>query len=889
MFIFSIVMAVYNVEKYVAEAIESVVHQDFGFENNIQLILVDDGSEDNSGAICDEFKERYPNNICVIHQGNAGVSVARNQGKILATGKYINFLDSDDKLSLNTCSLVAQFFEEHGDEVDLVAIPLLFFEGRHGNHILNYKFNKGTRVIDLSDEYDCIQLSMSAAFSKREALAGIDFDTRLKYAEDAKVCLQLLNIKKKIGVLKEAKYWYRKRIGEIRSAVDNSAKNKSWYTEYLKYFVYDTFEYLNAKKMAIPKFIQYTIMYHLQWHFLTNISTIKEAIGDETKEYIQLLIGSLKYIEDIIILKQKNIYSEHKCALLCMKYDELPEIYYGHDDVAVCVENNLIGFFSDRVIKLETIQKLNDGFLVEGKVNFLRTKQPYLVEIFGLREDGESIKCELFKGKLLDKKFLQSHLLDEYIFSLKLTDEKAPRNITFYLKINGIKLKNQKISLGALFPIGPYFHSYVNIGKYILYFRNRHLIFRKADRKTLFAAEYNYYKVLLKSKKAGAKKAIVARLLQYIAKNFIKQDIWILSDRINKADDNGEVFFKYLKEHAKNIKPYFVIDKNCSDYQRLLPLGNILPYLGWKHKFIHLLASKIVSSSGDNYVYNPFFEQGKFYKDILMQQKRVFLQHGVTKDDISDWLNKYNKKLDLFITCAEAEYNSILQGDYYYDANVVKLTGFARFDRLIDKKEKVITIMPTWRLNLVQAGDYAHTGHDAYDPSFVKTKYFHFYNDLLNHPKLLACAKQAGYVIRFMPHPRIIPYIECFAKNEVVEFCNLNTKYHEIFAQSALVVTDYSSVAFDFAYLRKPVVYAQFDKEEFFDQHTYDQGYFDYERDGFGEVVYTLESTVDCLCEYISSDCQMKERYLQRMKGFFAYNDSKNCERIYHEILKLEE
>ena len=92
---FSIVSAVYNVELFVAETIESIIAQDIGFEN-VQLILVDDGSPDNSGAICDEYAQKYPDNIVVIHKENGGVSSARNVGLDVAKGEYIGVVDGDD-------------------------------------------------------------------------------------------------------------------------------------------------------------------------------------------------------------------------------------------------------------------------------------------------------------------------------------------------------------------------------------------------------------------------------------------------------------------------------------------------------------------------------------------------------------------------------------------------------------------------------------------------------------------------------------------------------------------------------------------------------------------------------------------------------------------------
>ena len=103
-----------------------------------------------------------------------------------------------------------------------------------------------------------------------------------------------------------------------------------------------------------------------------------------------------------------------------------------------------------------------------------------------------------------------------------------------------------------------------------------------------------------------------------------------------------------------------------------------------------------------------------------------------------------------------------------------------------------------------------------------------------------------------------------------------------------MILTDYSSAVFDFAYLRKPVLYTQFDKEEFFKgEHVYTQGYFDYERYGFGEVEYDLESTVDRIIEYMKNGCQLKEKYRKRIDNFFAFNDKNNCQRVYEAIRNL--
>ena len=95
----SVIIPVYNVEDYIRQSIDSVLNQTY---KNLEIILVDDGSKDNSGKICDEYKN-VDERIKVIHKINSGVSSARNVGIDIATGKYIMFLDSDDFLEKNAC------------------------------------------------------------------------------------------------------------------------------------------------------------------------------------------------------------------------------------------------------------------------------------------------------------------------------------------------------------------------------------------------------------------------------------------------------------------------------------------------------------------------------------------------------------------------------------------------------------------------------------------------------------------------------------------------------------------------------------------------------------------------------------------------------------------
>lgn len=127
-----------------------------------------------------------------------------------------------------------------------------------------------------------------------------------------------------------------------------------------------------------------------------------------------------------------------------------------------------------------------------------------------------------------------------------------------------------------------------------------------------------------------------------------------------------------------------------------------------------------------------------------------------------------------------------------------------------------------------------------------------------------------------------------FTGNDVFSIQGKRESYGEDMRKTALVVTDYSSAAFDYAYFNRPVIYTQFDKEEFYAHHTYQEGYFDYQTMGFGPVCYDYESTVQAIIRAIENNCVMEEKYQKRVDEFFAYRDNHNCERIYQEILKLD-
>ena len=190
-FKFSIVMALYNVEPFVDIAIRSVLQQSIGFKRNVQLILVNDGSTDNTGEICKRYQQLYPKNIYLIEKPNGGVSSARNMGLSYVRGEYINFMDGDDRLSRNALKIVYKTLKQW-DNIEIATIPVYFFDGARGAHRLNNKFNQGTRIIRVLNEYQYPLLFIKATFVSYNIARKLKFDERLTIAEDAKAVLSIL-------------------------------------------------------------------------------------------------------------------------------------------------------------------------------------------------------------------------------------------------------------------------------------------------------------------------------------------------------------------------------------------------------------------------------------------------------------------------------------------------------------------------------------------------------------------------------------------------------------------------------------------------------------------------------------------------------------------------
>ena len=884
-FKFSVIMAVYNVEEYIDEAVESILNQTIGFKDNIQIILSDDGSTDKSGEICDKYKALYPDNIVVVHKTNGGPGSARNAALPFIEGRYVNFLDPDDTISADTFQNVYEFFVKNDDKTDFVAIPMYFFGDMNGEHHLNYKFKKGSRIIDLmNDDEDAMQYSEASAFIKHHVAKSQCFDTELVVAEDAQQIIRILINKPFLGVYAKGRYNYRKR---GNSLISTGTKKKGWYLDYLKRFTLPSIEYATERFGFVPRFVQNTLMGDLRWRFAEeNLPSVLSE--DEIKEYKELIYSIVDSFDAKVIADQKRMMAETKLHILCRRGKELRKVYkddiiYGEDSINWSISKNYFQLcFTDHE---------DDHVIITARLSLFTTDEPLFEGSYA------AVGNEKFEGELIDSTVRRSSI-GETVAYWKVIQYKIPikalckpKGISFYFTVQGTDVKSVGLAPGIGFPATRSLKSgYCYKKGRVVRLKNEKLIIHKSFFLGHWLMEGALLTELLFSKLLGAKKAIIGRLYNAFYKLTHRKPLWMIMDRLNKAGDNGEALFEHLVKTDFKEADYFFAIAECEDYHRLKKLygDRVVLYGSTEYKLKFLPVSTIISSHAENYILDPFPGYSEPYRDILQTKKFVFLQHGVTKDDLSGWLNRFNKNISAFITVAQAERDSIINGKYGYSPDKVWLTGFCRFDKLYNDDKRYITIMPTWRRYLMGSIN-RFTGKWNPGLGFTESTYFKFFNSLINDERIIECAKKNGYTICFMPHPNTITSIDFFDKNDSIRFLSINDSYREIFAQSSLILTDYSSVIFDFAYLRKPVFYTQFDKEEFQKgDHAYVPGYFDYERDGFGEVVYDYESTVKLLCEYMESGCVLKDKYRERIDSFFAFNDANNCQRTLEKILKLK-
>lgn len=366
-------------------------------------------------------------------------------------------------------------------------------------------------------------------------------------------------------------------------------------------------------------------------------------------------------------------------------------------------------------------------------------------------------------------------------------------------------------------------------------------------------------------------------LVNYFSMRLKKKSIWLFLEKKDEARDNAYHLYKYMRENHPEIESYFVITKTSAERNKVVKLGEdrVIDFGSFKH-YIYSAAAKYSIGSQPNCAY-PAQKISSLKKILKKMPKSIFLQHGIIKNDLSSILSKKNIEVDFFTTSAKREYDDV-SSKYGYKNNEAKLVGLCRYDRLLDNSdtENLILLMPTWRTYLTS------------EKNLETTVYFKQYNSLINNKQIEKILEEYNYKLIFYPHYAMQSKVNLFDKTSERVIIASREKYdvQDLLKRCKILVTDYSSVFFDFAYMKKPVIYYHFDYEEYEKKH-YKEGYFTEIKDGFGPVLYTEEEVCDYLNYLVKNNSRMEEKYISRVNDYFAFRDCDNCKRTYEEIIKL--
>ncbi len=347
----------------------------------------------------------------------------------------------------------------------------------------------------------------------------------------------------------------------------------------------------------------------------------------------------------------------------------------------------------------------------------------------------------------------------------------------------------------------------------------------------------------------------------------LKDDnVWLIGERYNTAQDNGIVLFNWLQENTE-IDAYYVIESDSIDYDKIKHNQNVLAFGSDKH-FEVAFKAKVLLGTHDLENILPYKPAKGYYG--YENTFKVFLQHGVLgRKNVEYHKRYYETPFDLFIVSSEQEKYDVVMKQLGYEENEVAVTGLARFDNLIGKKKpKDILLMPTWR-------DWINT-----DEQFINSEYYLAYTNLIKNKTLINLLEKHNVNLNFYPHYRAQGYFnkELGIPSDRIKFISQGTKtVQELLISHALLITDYSSVSFDFSLMNKPVIFYHFDVGRFFRRGILRP----IEETFIGNIA---ESEME-LVEYIKERLEKGfDNFSLDVSGILKYQDNLNSERIYHNV-----
>lgn len=740
------------------------------------------------------------------------------------TAEWVTFIDPDDTIADDYFDSVGLAVRAHGKTEMVICHLMDHFEATgtiKDSHPLKYRFRGGDQLVDIDRFPEYVQMSASTSFFRMSRVAELvlRFDERIRPVfEDAHfVQKYLLALSTRlVSVVDSARYFYRRR-EDKSSSLQNSATDPGKYTVVLEYGCLDLLE---QAAPFVPLWLQYAVLYKLTWTLRaeeaisSKTSGVNSAVATRFHELVSKIRTylSLEAIEAFPLIKRSTSQWE--------------ALAYGYDGEGWRWSSAVVNHFDEA------------RRLVELRYHFTGSMPHEDIRFRGKRAAPFASKTRSFN-------YLQRTLLHERII---------------WVSVDGtleIRLDGQSVPLTFEWP------------------KPKQFSVRPAAVQSLRGSRIPLPKQKKRMKTATGSDRAVSALARAEPIRRLFAGAWVLMDRDVNSNDNAEHLFRYLRKRRRDINAWFVVEKDSPDWKRLRAEGfkRLIPYGTTLWRALCLNARFLVSSHADRYVSNPFvLSNGE-----KPRWRFVFLQHGVTKDDISRWLN--SKDIVGMVASTVDEYASIA-GDnspYILSSKEVALTGMPRYDVLAKKaaacgagRRRSITFMPTWRQFLAGKAVGQSNRRDL-NPEFFESEFLYRWLEFLQSDELKGMAQKHGCTITFMPHPNLEGYLSEITLPEhveVVTYADVNVQ--DVIARSAVVVTDYSSIAFDAAVVHRPVVYYQFDRDRVFGGgHLTRPGYFSYENDGFGPVAEELGGVLDVLRATLEGGLDPAPEYRKRIERTF--------------------
>ena len=844
-------------------------------------------------TVCvDETREAARHAVEVLG-GNAlyeecrGVNTAiiRNHAIDLSTGVFINFCNSDIHLSYVQLYNIYNICNKNNNYNIFCFNP---YKLSDRNKEIFYFENLKNVYCD-SDNF--INLCLESYFWKRDRFLNVKFNENFVFEHEFDYIIRNISFEKKyyISNIKV----FVEFIFETDFYNYPYQYDVEWYSKTLN-DVYIPLLQENKKSL----FVSLAVTYLVELRFACNRNNRNKSIlsGDKLQEFFNVCAQVFFYIDDSILMKyninNKKLFPKYmSLVMLKIKYRKpglLPEIVTSASELFGVFKKKIIERYTNITMEIKAINKFGKNIIFDFEISNVYIFNKSDIEVFA---KVASKKIQFVRDRVysLDKYFgmtMKSGFTGSITVYMDLLKNKTP--ISFYIKYKNCTIKLPIRFVKTAARLGNNDAFYWRVGRCIMSYdsENYRIWVTKAGVLSYFKKELRLYAFLVqrvyrKELPFGRMLRVLGlRLAYWATKPFIKKEIWLTFDQLFKGGDNGEYLFRYVSDHpVKNVEMYYIINHDCEDSIRLRKkYKNILSYNSFKLRLLTMHASYVFATRVDVKQYCGFSNAiEEYFRDIL-KYRVLCLQHGLSIQQIAEYQNRIFDNTLYYFCVSKYEIKNLLHPVYGYNRNCLLLTGAPRYDGLVSTDKRQVLIAPTWRRN-VTAGTNRKGEMHSYSVNFKDTEYYRIYNSLINDKKLIECAKRCGYKLIYLVHPILSPQVDDFERNDYVEIlagANDEINYEKMLSESSLMVTDHSGIQYDFAFMKKPLVYYHPDALP----PQYEAKTMDYETMGFGPVCRNHEAVVSTICSYMEKNCIIDPEYERRIESFFAFTDRNNCKRV---------